>query len=122
MDEQITSGRVLGKTIHLSWTDGPTKGTTQAHRFLLDGTVTWRSDPKAVRPKYLAKDIDETSSLVSYLSDSGYTLTVALNFEDGSTVGVASNETNWYPVRGTFELDPTSLPRASRDRVIPRRP
>ncbi len=121
MNHEATSDRIAGKTIHLSWLDGPTKGTTQTHRFLLDGTVTWRTDPKVERPQYLARDIDETSSLVSYLSDSGYTLTIALNFEDGSTVGVASNETSWYPVRGTFELDATSMPRVSRGRVIPRR-
>ncbi len=37
------SDQVLGKTIRLTWTDGPTKGTTQQHVFRKDGTVEWRS-------------------------------------------------------------------------------
>jgi hypothetical protein len=38
------------------------------------------------------------------LSDSGYTLTLALNFRTGRMVGFASNEKSWYPVKGTFEV------------------
>ena len=33
------SDQVSGKTIRLSWGDGPTKGTTQEHAFHKDGTV-----------------------------------------------------------------------------------
>ena len=40
---------------------------------------------------------------VSYLSGSGYTLTVVLNFKDGGMVGFASNDKQWFPVKGTFE-------------------
>jgi hypothetical protein len=39
--------------------------------------------------------------LVSYLSDSGYTLTVALNLDTRRCFGVASNEKDWYPISGT---------------------
>ena len=31
-------------------------------------------------------------------------LTDVPNFHDGSTVGVASNEKTWVPVKGTFEV------------------
>ena len=37
------SNQVSGKTIRLSWADGPTKGTTQEHVFHKDGTVEWHS-------------------------------------------------------------------------------
>jgi hypothetical protein len=121
MSTSMTSARVTGKTIRLSWTEGPTKGTTHEHHFFADGTVEWHSDDgdkqkakattdkkepskKPERPKYLAADIGADACLISYLSSSGYTLTVALNFGDGSTVGVASNEKTWAPVRGTFDL------------------
>ena len=42
--------------------------------------------------------------MVSYLSHSGYTLTVVLNCPAESIVRVASHEKNWFPVRGSFEL------------------
>ena len=37
------SNQVSGKTVRLSWIDGPTKGTTQEHVFHQDGAVVWRS-------------------------------------------------------------------------------
>lgn len=117
MSSNDISAKVAGKTVRLSWTDGPTKGTTHAHHFFADGTVEWHAEGgdeqkeqkagaagKPERPKYLAADIGSQACLVSYLSRSGYTLSVALNFDDGTTVGVASNEKTWVPVRGTFEL------------------
>ena len=42
--------------------------------------------------------------VVSYLAQSGYTLTVVLNFLDSSTVAIASNEKDWLPAHGTFEV------------------
>jgi hypothetical protein len=42
--------------------------------------------------------------MVSYLSpESGYTLTVAMNFETKRIYGFASNEKEWHPVSGTME-------------------
>src|ERR1700759_3491763 len=98
---------IRGKTVRLSWTDGPTKGTTQEHVFHEDGTVEWHAVGKHAsteKPKYASERITDDVSLVSYLSQSGYTLTVALNFETGATVGVASNEKSWMPVHGRFEI------------------
>ena len=116
------SSLVSGKTIRLSWTDGPTKGTTQEHMFFADGTVEWhwidadkvatgdakkaagKPDATPERPKYAALQLTDEVCLVSYLSKSGYTLTVALNFADHSTAGFASNDKTWVPVRGKFEI------------------
>jgi hypothetical protein len=44
------ANEVSGKTIRLSWTDGPTKGTTQEHIFHSDGTVEWHSVGGAKKP------------------------------------------------------------------------
>lgn len=121
MTTEKTSDQVRGKTIRLTWTDGPTKGTTQEHIFHQDGTVEWHSvedegkeKPKAggaqkadgnpERPKYAGFRVTDDACAVSYLSASGYTLTVVLRFDDGSTVGFASNDKTWFPVRGTFEV------------------
>lgn len=110
----MTSNQIVGKTIRLTWTEGPTKGATHEHVFHEDGTVAWRTLDDGLphvsgaaaggadRPKYLARDLTEQLVLVSYLSSSGHTLTVALNFRNQTTVGVASNETSWTPVEGTF--------------------
>ena len=116
------SDQVRGKTIRLTWTDGPTKGTAQDHIFHLNGTVEWhaaagdkkpvagaggaqeRKEPeKPEKPAYAAVKITDDVCLISYLSKSGYTLTATLNFRDGTTVGIASNEKTWVPVKGTFE-------------------
>ena len=118
------STRVSGKTIRLSWTDGPTKGTTQEHVFHKDGTVEWHSiekdgkataatrsgDAKAAKkpekPHYAAMKVTDDICLVSYLAQSGSTLNVVLNLLDYSTVAIASNEKDWLPAHGSFEVMP----------------
>jgi molybdenum cofactor biosynthesis protein MoaF len=109
---------VRGKTIRLTWTEGPTKGTTHEHVFHQDGTVEWHdaapakapaakpqqaSRPKE-KPKYAALRVADDIYAVSYLSASGYTLTVVLNFKDRRMVGFASSAKDWHPVQGTFEV------------------
>ena len=116
------SNQVSGKTIRLSWTDGPTKGTTQEHVFHKNGTVEWHSiekdekakaapvsgDAKAAKkpdkPPYATMKVTDDICVVSYLAQSGYTLTEVLNFLDNSTVAIASNEKDWLPAHGTFEV------------------
>jgi hypothetical protein len=41
--------------------------------------------------------------LVSYLSDSGYTLTVLVNTHNGQLHGFASGAKEWYPLTGTLD-------------------
>ena len=77
------SDQVSGKTIRLSWTDGPTKGTTQEHVFHKDGTVERHSveaggkgksaaenggakpAKKPEKPPYVAVKIADDSCMVS---------------------------------------------------------
>jgi hypothetical protein len=109
--------QVRGRTIRFSWTEGPTKGSTHEHVFHEDGMVEWHavSDEKKKpaadqdraapeRPRYSSVEVADDVWLISYLASSGYTLTVVLNFEDGSLVGIASNDKNWFPVRGRFQV------------------
>ena len=56
--------------------------------------------PGGERPAYAAYALSETVELVSYRADSGFTLTVALNFADHRMVGIASNSEQWFPARG----------------------
>ena len=69
--------------------------------------------------------VSEDVFVVSYLSEGGYTLTVALNFSDGTVVGFASNESDWTQQAGTFEvLDSrvrtTGRPGANRPATKPK--
>ena len=92
---------IRGKTIRLTWTEGPTKGKTHEHVFHEDGTVEWGSKE---RVPYRAMKAGDEVYLLSYLAGSGYTLTVALAFRDRTMVGFASSDKDWHPLRGTFEV------------------
>jgi hypothetical protein len=48
--------------------------------------------------------VTEDVHAVSYLAASGHTLTVVLNLATGRMWGFASNNTDWYPLTGTFEV------------------
>jgi hypothetical protein len=56
------------------------------------------------RVPYAAFEVTPEVFAVSYLSSSGFTLTVVLNFATRQMVGVASGGKDWYPLRGTFEV------------------
>ena len=108
------AAEVRGKTIRFTWYDGPTQGKTHEHTFHEDGTVEWRDadastekprpGAKTERVEYAAMKVSDTVYLVSYLSQAGYTLTVALNFDDNSITAVASGAKEWHPIRGTFAV------------------
>jgi hypothetical protein len=118
MTEVQPAAAIRGRTIRFTWTEGPTKGTTHEHIFHQDGTVEWRdASPQkdretnkrqksvsAERPKYGAARVADDIYAVSYLADSGYTLTVVLTFHDHRLTGFASSSKEWYPVHGTFEV------------------
>lgn len=113
MNNTDLANGVSGKTIRFAWTDGPTKGTIHEHAFHEDGTVEWHSADKgearkgpsaAERPNFADEAVASGIRLVSYLSRSGFTLTVVLNSHNGLIAGIASNEKMWVPVHGSFEV------------------
>jgi len=100
---------LAGRTLRWTFEGGPTAGKTYEHVFG-DETVTFRevsgSAPKE-GPKYSSFEIAPSTHLVSYLSpESGFTLTIAVNFETGRIYGFASNDKQWFPVYGTNEEVP----------------
>ena len=111
---------IRGKTIRLSWTEGPTQGTTHEHVFHENGKVEWHDAGGATKgnsvkapeksaapkeqPEYAAVEVADGVYAVSYLASSGYTLTVVLNFGDKKVVGFASSAKDWHLVRGRFEV------------------
>jgi len=121
MTGPATSDRMRGTTLRWTFTEGPQQGKTYEHTFHEDGTVEYRavedaskaapsgqqapgagSEGERERPKFAAYDVSEDVVLVSYLADSGFTLTVALNFADHQLASIASNDEQWFPARGTF--------------------
>jgi hypothetical protein len=73
------------------------------------GAILQRDAPPgdAVRPRglrYSDEPVGDDVRLASYLSRSGFTLTVALNYADGTITGVASDGKTWTPVHGSFEV------------------
>jgi len=125
---QADDDPVRGQTMRWTFTEGPTAGSTYEHTFAKNGTVKFkqvggaanaaRADAKSAAkkkpakakkadkpeaPKYAAVRAADDAYAVSYLSGSGYTLTVVLNLANHTLVGFASNDKQWFPVKGTFE-------------------
>ncbi len=99
-----------GKTVRWTFDEGPTQGTTYEHRFGDDGTVVWsvvkgegegKSGPET---KCAVERVTPDVHVVSYLSESGYTLTAVLSFADMSVLSFASNEKQWFQAKGSFEI------------------
>ena len=104
---------LAGRTFRWSFNDGPTAGKTYEHVFNADGKVVFKeanTAPQAAATgekepgtKYASFQIAPDMHLVSYLSNHGYTLTVAMNLENKQIHGFASNDKEWHPVEGTAE-------------------
>ena len=103
---------LLGRTIRWRFNDGPVAGQTFEHTFDTDGSVVWRSvdgqDPSELHHEKFAAvaPVSDDVVVVSYVSASGYTLTVALNLATSQMVGFASGHDTWAQQKGTFELLP----------------
>ncbi len=99
-----------GKTLRWTFTDGPMAGTLFEHTFHDDGSVVWRyldgqgKGQSAQEKRYATMQVTQDVHTVSYLAASGYALTVVLNLATGRMFGFASNNKEWYPLTGTFEV------------------
>jgi len=114
---------IRGHTIRWIFDDGQMKGKAFEHTFAIDGTVSWRMLDGAGKPaaakeakqgegnakpptkvKYEQASVSPDVHAISYLSDSGYTLTCMLDFKTGNLVAFASNEKELIPQHGHFEV------------------
>ncbi|HEX4914368.1 MAG TPA: hypothetical protein VFV51_10435 [Vicinamibacterales bacterium] len=84
-------------------------GRSFDHTFSRNGGVVFREvdgDPNAkpgVADQYEVASLGQDVHAVSYLSSSGYTLTVVLDYRTKKLVAFASNEKSLTMQRGTFE-------------------
>jgi hypothetical protein len=105
---------LAGRTFRWTFSEGPTARKTYEHTFRKDGTVVFAEVTSGEPAKttndtgpghrYAAFEIAPRMYLVSYLSDHGYTLTVAMNLESKQLHGFASGAKEWYPLEGTVEV------------------
>ena len=101
---------LAGRRIRWTFDDGSMPNTTFEHLLGADGTVTWTildgefKGATRREKSYAAIKVSERVWIVSYLAESGHTLTVALNLDDGRTVAFGSSDKSWEASRGRFEL------------------
>jgi MoaF N-terminal domain len=106
--QEMTS--LSGKTIRWMFVDGPTAGATFEHTLNPDGSIVWRALDGAFKGAsrreklYGAVRIDDQTWVVSYLAESGHTLTVVLNFANHQATGFGSNDKTWHQLSGTFDV------------------
>ena len=106
--QEMTS--LSGKTIRWMFVDGPTAGATFEHTLNPDGSIVWRAVDGAFKGAtrreklHGAVRINDQTWAVSYLAESGHTLTVVLNFANHQAVGFASNDKAWHQLSGTFDV------------------
>jgi hypothetical protein len=99
-----------GRTIRWTFVDGPTAGTTFEHTLNPDGSIVWRAVDGAYKGAsrreklYGAVRINDQTWAVSYLGESGHTLTVVLNLANHQATGFASDDKTWHQLSGTFEM------------------
>ena len=99
-----------GKTIRWMFVDGPTAGATFEHTLNPDGSIVWRAVDGAFKGAsrreklYGAVRINDQTWAVSYLAESGHTLTVVLDFASHRATGFASDDKTWHQLSGTFDV------------------
>ena len=107
---QAVPETLQGKTVRWQFSEGPTQGTVYEHVIGKDGSISWNSaggkgkGESPVDGKGTVEKVADNVHVISYLSPSGFALTAVLNFEDGSVLSFASNEKEWFPAHGTFEI------------------
>jgi phenolic acid decarboxylase len=121
MAAQRSTDSMTGKTIRWTFNDGPTAGMTFEHTINADGSVDWcavkegRCGESTHEDEAAAVKVADGVFAVSYLSESGYTLTTILNLPEQKMVGFASNGETWTKQSGKFEVlgEETNLRKAA---------
>jgi len=105
----MVANPITGHSLRWKFADGPMAGKAFDHTFSRNGMVSFRevdADPNgkpAVAEQYQVASVGQDVHAVSYLSSSGYTLTVILDYKTLKLVAFASNEKSLTMQHGTFE-------------------
>ncbi len=106
----MVANPITGHSLRWKFTDGPMAGKSFDHTFSRNGNVMFRevgSDPNA-KPgsadQYHVVTVCQDVYAVSYLTQSGNTLTVVIDYKTLRLVAFASNDKSLTILQGTFEL------------------
>jgi hypothetical protein len=105
----MVANPITGHSLRWKFSDGPMAGRSFDHTFSRNGHVTFREVGSAPEDKPGGAEVYQVASFgpdvhaVSYLSASGYTLTVILDYKSLKLVAFASNEQSLTMQHGTFE-------------------
>lgn len=105
----MVSNPITGHSLRWKFSDGPMAGKSFDHTFSRNGAVAFRevgsdSDGKpGSAEQYQVASLGQDVHAVSYLSSSGYTMTVVLDYRTFKLVAFASNEKSLTMQHGTFE-------------------
>jgi hypothetical protein len=100
---------IAGKTIEWTFTEGPMAEKSFEHTFGADGSVTFKmiggeDRGRATRiERCFIEPVGKDVYAVSYTSESGYTLTVVLDYRTYDLVAFASNDKGVNVSHGSFE-------------------
>ncbi len=118
----MATDAVRGKKLRWTFDDGPTAGKTFEHTFHDDGAVSWTevgTGKGASTEHYEVAEIRDQIYAISYLAESGFTLTSILDFDTRAVIAFASNEKMLIVQHGTFEYadeaDWPHPPESARD-------
>jgi hypothetical protein len=108
-ESMVAANPITGHSLRFKFIDGPVAGKAFDHTFSRNGHVSFRevgSDPDGkpgVAQQYEVASLGPDVHAVSYLSASGRTLTVVLDYRTLKLVAFASNEKSLTMQQGTFE-------------------
>ncbi|PYQ40433.1 MAG: hypothetical protein DMF77_18420 [Acidobacteria bacterium] len=100
---------IRGKTHRWTFTDGPTAGKTYEHTFNKNGTVAFKEVGGAAAGESTAKKKPAKKGAKPKKPDRPRYASLRAADEVNAVhglVGFASNDKEWYPLKGTFELVP----------------
>lgn len=105
---------IRGQSIVFTFADGPMAKKSVEHTIDEEGQVSFKMGEKSTKAKKceVAKIGDDVHA-ISYLGDSGYTLTVILDFSTNKLTAFSSNEKELGVQHGTFEVVGADVPEAS---------
>lgn len=105
----MTANPITGHSLRWKFTDGPMAGQSFDHTFSRNGNVAFREVSGDANAKSGSAEGYEVAAVgrdvyaVSYLSSSGYTFTVILDYKTLRLVAFSSNETSLTMQQGSFE-------------------
>lgn len=101
---------VTGHSLRFTFNDGPMAGKAFDHTFSRNGNVSFREvdgDPNAKAgnaQQYHVATVGQDVHVISYLTGSGNTLTLVLDYKTMKLVAFASNDKSLIMQQGTFQL------------------